>query len=430
MKNNILEKKHIISIIILALIPVIFWISSYDMSTAFSTTGKTLSSLAQISGLIGVVLFSLNIIISIRGKYIEKFFINLGNLYKVHKYLGIFSFLLLSLHPIFLTFNFLRFSIPIGINYILSISDPIIVFGKISLIGLILMIVTSLFIKMKYKTWNIVHKILSFSFFFGFLHIFFINSTISKNMGLRFYILSIASTALIILVYKGLLNFKIFRNEHKYELIKLNILTDNILELNLKSKSDKKMNFQEGQFVFIKIKQKGLSEKHPFSISSSTNSDILKLTIKNLGDYTYSLKDVKEGVIVDIEGPYGNFYKISDKDEIFIAGGIGITPFLSILRSRKDTTKKTTLFYCSKNKNEVVFLDELKSMENENLKIIEVFSENRGRLSIDDIKSINYYNNSNIFMCGSLSLVNNIKNQLLKDGFKKENIYNEEFNFK
>jgi len=100
------------------------------------------------------------------------------------------------------------------------------------------------------------------------------------------------------------------------------------------------LQFNPGQFVFISFNQESLSESHPFPISSGPDENLLRITIKNLGDYTKTLTEkLQKGTIAKIEGPYGVFsYKNTpNENQIWIAGGIGITPFVSFI---KDMFKK------------------------------------------------------------------------------------------
>ena len=100
------------------------------------------------------------------------------------------------------------------------------------------------------------------------------------------------------------------------------ILNETTIELSVRLSKD--YRFKPGQFAFIKIYAKGISKAaHPFSISAS-DGNLLKFTIKSLGDYTQSLKDVLETpVIIKITAPFGNMTFQTKKDkQLWIAGGI------------------------------------------------------------------------------------------------------------
>jgi predicted ferric reductase len=110
---------------------------------------------------------------------------------------------------------------------------------------------------------------------------------------------------------------------------------------------------KEGQFAFVTFDRR--EGHHPFTLSSSWKDDA-KLTfhIKQLGDYTRTLSHTLHvGDPVTVEGPYGKFDFAADAGpQIWIAGGIGITPFLSRLealaRSPKQASQPITLFYSAR----------------------------------------------------------------------------------
>jgi len=120
-----------------------------------------------------------------------------------------------------------------------------------------------------------------------------------------------------------------------------------------------------GQRVSIRIlRDDGWSEPHPFTISCAPEDPIPRLTIKKSGVFTSSIPDLKPGTPVKCEGPLGVFCKdIDTREEIaMIAGGVGITPFLSVLRHFRNicATNRMTLFWTNKTIDDVFAADELK----------------------------------------------------------------------
>ena len=77
-----------------------------------------------------------------------------------------------------------------------------------------------------------------------------------------------------------------------------------------------------------------LREPHPFTISSAPHEPDVRLSIKSSGDWTQHLHEhLESGARAFVDGPYGEFnYKTGGHRQIWIAAGIGITPFLSWIR--------------------------------------------------------------------------------------------------
>jgi predicted ferric reductase len=142
------------------------------------------------------------------------------------------------------------------------------------------------------------------------------------------------------------------------------------------------LNYKPGQFMYLKLMRNGKkSSSHPFTISSSPTRELLAVTPKEQGDFTSTVKDTKKGDLAYIDAPYGVFSFLNYNSDriVFIAGGIGITPFMSMLRYMYDkkTDKHVILLWVSKNKEALCFEDELRKMEKELKKLQIVFVMSR-----------------------------------------------------
>ena len=108
---------------------------------------------------------------------------------------------------------------------------------------------------------------------------------------------------------------------------------------------------------FLWEKKDGIiGETHPFSIASSPSEDKVRMYIKSLGDFTTSLKNLKVGAIAEIEGAYGKFTytNFGTAPQIWIAGGIGVTPFLSMARSYDSLSPAVDFVYSVVSRTELL----------------------------------------------------------------------------
>jgi predicted ferric reductase len=233
------------------------------------------------------------------------------------------------------------------------------------------------------------------------------------------------------------------KEEYKYKLEEVIKVNDNIVELKLIPLGPK-IKFLPGQFIFLRFNpptQTGnediLSESHPFSITSSPDNDYLSLGIKTLGDYTSMVYLLKPGAICKIEGSFGvfSYVRAKSKRQIWIAGGIGITPFLSMVRQidtsgGKSGEYKIDLYYSVKNESDAAFAGELAQIagRNSNFKLHQHFSEKEGYISArlvviynDDISD------ADVFLCGPSGFMQSLREQFVKLGFANEKIHSEEF---
>lgn len=105
-----------------------------------------------------------------------------------------------------------------------------------------------------------------------------------------------------------------------------------------------------GQFAFVTFAHDG--EAHPYTIASAWGSKrSLRLVIKSLGDYTKALPaKLAVGQKVRVEGPYGRFTFDGEREQVWIAGGIGVTPFMARLEAlaNRDSTHAIHLYFCAR----------------------------------------------------------------------------------
>ncbi|HUV38654.1 MAG TPA: FAD-binding oxidoreductase, partial [Planctomycetota bacterium] len=135
-----------------------------------------------------------------------------------------------------------------------------------------------------------------------------------------------------------------------------------------------------GQFVFLTLRRKGRkSEEHPFTISSSPAADgAFTVTVKKSGVFTNTIDRTAAGDGALVEGPFGRFsYVHTDAQEfLFIAGGVGITPIMSMLRTLRDTgdARPAVLIFANKTGRDILFRDELSKLP-ANVQVVHVLSQ-------------------------------------------------------
>ena len=140
--------------------------------------------------------------------------------------------------------------------------------------------------------------------------------------------------------------------------------------LVLKPDNGRVIAYLPGQFGFLRISDPAVSlEEHPFSISSQPgNRETLSVTIKNLGDWTKGISSVKAGSKAWLDAPYGRFSPAllhDDDGVVLIAGGVGITPMLSILRycHQADRKRRIMLIWGANYRSELIVPDEFQAFQ-------------------------------------------------------------------
>ncbi len=139
-------------------------------------------------------------------------------------------------------------------------------------------------------------------------------------------------------------------------------------------------SYKPGQHALLSFSSDANIQR-PFTISSSPNNEFLEFTIKKVGEFTTKLFSAELGTNLDIGKPFGKnlvFDESVSQDAIFIAGGSGITPFLSSIRyaSEKNLKNKISLFFANKTKSDIIqkpFFEKV-SADNKNFKFIPILS--------------------------------------------------------
>src|SRR4030095_14199882 len=209
-------------------------------------------------------------------------------------------------------------------------------------------------------------------------------------------------------------------------------------EVTLRAKKDSIQKQRAGQFLFVRFPgNQALNQSHPFTISSAPHEDVLRLTIKASGDFTRDLfAKLKPGMDATVEGAYGLFdYKTGGQKQIWIAGGIGLTPFLSFVRAMDATLNHDIDFYYTvRHKDEALFTDDIEAAAKRNprLKAHVRCSATDGSLTIDEIvkNTDGSVKEHHIYMCGPLPMVQAFEQKFLALGVPAGNIHFEEFNFR
>lgn len=203
-------------------------------------------------------------------------------------------------------------------------------------------------------------------------------------------------------------------------------------------------HFSPGQFCQVKNPLYAKPEEtHLFSIASSpVVRDHLELCIKIYGFWTQSLLNLKEGNILQIAGPFGRFiFEDTINNAVFLAGGIGITPMISMLRyiAGRKFNPNITLLYGSRTKDTIAYKEEIDSLRQTlpRLQVIHILSHlkpediwpgYRGFITREILqKEVNLSNNPVFFICGPPVFVLLMKKLLSELNISENNIRQELF---
>jgi predicted ferric reductase len=422
------QKLGNLTFIVLVVLTVVVWLVFPPINDGRENFVRTYAG--EVLGSVVIVLMSFSLFLSTRPKWAEPYFGGLDKMYQTHRRTSTSAFLLLFVKLLVVPIT--TVNLKLG-NYL----------AMVSFLGIVAIVLPTLAPRIPflnklsgptYESWKKLHRYIGIFFILGYIHALTIDALsafIAINWVQIFFIIGTASY-LYTEVFGGY-----FRKYVPYTVEAVNHPNHSTTEVVMRAKKEPIPKQRAGQFLFVRFTDKGLDESHPFTISSAPHEDVLRLTIKASGDFTRHLfANLKAGTHAVIEGAYGMFdYKTGGGKQIWIAGGIGVTPFLSFIRDLETGLDHDVDFYYTvRHPEEAVFADEIEAAakKNERLKTYIRFSSVDGSLTVDDIikNAGGDIRGHHVYMCGPLPMVQAFEKKFLEADVPAENIHFEEFNFR
>jgi len=220
------------------------------------------------------------------------------------------------------------------------------------------------------------------------------------------------------------------------EVVAVRNLIENIFTVSFKSLSNRSFKYYPGQFLHLTLDEydpsMGWTESRCFSMQSSPNEDNLEITYAVKGDFTKRMaKELLIGKLVTLKLPYGDlFTKHHDKENsVFISGGTGITPFLSMFKSPDFIRYKNPVLYAGfRSEFFNVYTCELKLAKtiNSSFQINCVYQNDKGLLDIKKIKQEND-SKSTYFISGPPVMIKSFKGYLISNDLLEEQILTDDW---
>lgn len=393
-----------------------------------SISYSPLDLMGRISGLIGLSLLSLSIIISARIKLFDRLFDGLDKMYKIHHLLAGWTAIFLLAHFILITLYYAQISLVSGYRFLLDFSLPLLA-AKFGLLILVCGVLFLYYAWVNYQWFVKVMRILGAVIFLAGYHALLTpGSNVRTILPVFIYMSVLGGFAAGLYIYRSLFH----RNLHRlysYTVKNVNNL-GNITEVWLEPDSER-VQYYSGQFAFVQFDNKLLPhETHPFSISSGSDNANLRFCIKNSGDFTSTLNQLQTGDHATIDGPYGAFSctKIRNKKQVWVAGGIGITPFLSMAQVLPSNVQ-VDLFWSVTSESDAPFIKELEMVQqkSKNFKFHLTVTDETTRLTAQTINLSANTASADILLCGPAQMMKSLEQQFKQLGTADNKIHYEEF---
>ena len=330
-----LKPWHIIGT--LTLLSCLFTLAQIPQDTWLTTAAMSLSL-----GVAALALMGLAALLGSRLRILESLLGGLDRVYLAHKWLAVWALIFASVH-----FTFRAGSGAWDMAAIIALPSPYPRFlRQLSLLALMLIIILALNRKIPYRHWRWWHKLSGPLFVIVVLHWLTFRSPIALDSAAGIWLSLTSAVGITGALYKLWL-YPFVSPHAEYEVVSTSPgRAGLLLELAPVARA---IEFVPGQFGFLSMKEEGLREPHPFTIASATHEKgHVQFAIRDLGDYTHELiTRATPGMHAEIYLPFGRFERPAEsKREVWIAGGVGISPFMAWLQDEAaGRFDNVTLFY-------------------------------------------------------------------------------------
>lgn len=425
MKQNI----GTFSILALVVLTVVVWLVFPPVNDGRENFVRAYAG--EVIGSINIVLMACSLVLAARPKWAEPFFGGLDKMYVTHRRASTAALLLIFAHVL---------TVPISTNWVLGNYLAVAAFTGIVSIAIVSLAPRIPFLNRitggTYEGWKKLKKTIGIFFVTAYIHALTIAHPLDAFIAINWVQVFVIIGAVAYL-YAELFG-TLFRKQVAYAVEAVNRPNHSTAEVALRAKKTPLPKHRAGQFLFVRFPgTRDLNESHPFTISSAPREDVLRVTVKASGDFTRALfRQLQPGMDAVVEGAHGHFdYKTGGNKQVWIAGGIGLTPFLSFLRDMDGTLERDVDFYYTvRHREEALFVEEIQAAaaKEPRLRVHIRFSATDGSLTIEEIvkNAGGDVHGHHVYLCGPFAMVQAFEQKFLALGVPAKNIHYEEFNFR
>lgn len=407
-----------------------------DISSFYAVIQTT----SRFAALIGTYFALLGILLVARIPWVERG-VGHDRLVTWHRKLGPWSLYLIGFHILLITVGYAgQFQVSIFSELI----DILTTFDWMwaALAGFVFMITAGVTsykkarAKLSYETWWMIHISTYAAIALSFMHQIlngpmFIGHPLNKAFWIALYsamVFAIIYWRFVIPIYRSL--------RHGIRVEKVVIEGPGMVSVIMRGHQLHRLKAQGGQFFGWRFLAKGHALiSHPYSLSAAPTAHYLRITVKDLGDHSRSLADLKPGTRVFMEGPYGAFTagRASRKHVVLIGGGVGITPVRAIIEEFRNGVQLDVIVRVSRSED-LILREELDYLAAQSEGSIRVhYLVGSRKIHPMDAKSITAlvprFADSDIYICGPAPLVDAVRDAAHEVGVPKNRFHDEAFAF-
>lgn len=439
--SRLLAKKLLWAFWLVNLATVVGFWASASGAQLLAGDLNPLIAFGRLAGLLATFCALVQFVLMGRAGWLEPIF-GMDRIAQAHRLNGYVTYLLALGHPLLLVAGFAPLT-GLGVvdQYFNLIQMPYVPLAAFALLILTITVGLSIYIARKHLTfesWYYVH-LLNYVFIALIpFHQLTNGGDFLANPAFHYYWLGLYSfAALTIIVWRfGRPVYRFFR--FKFRVEKVVPEAQRATSIYITGRNLQQFRATGGQFVLVRFLRKGMWwQEHPFSLSRMPAKEHLRLTIRQLGDFTNEVPHIEPGTQVVISGPHGAFGHAQAvmQKTLYIAGGIGITPIRAMMEESVGKPVDAVFLYGNRAENEIVLREELDKLGAQlNMPIYHVLSDDprwAGEKGFIDQEKISRLvpdvAERDIFLCGPPPMMAGVIKALEALGVPTKQIHYERF---
>ncbi len=357
----------VLAIVALSVVVVLaLWVAGRGGQDLSGGTGALLTSLGRLTGLVAADLLLVQVLAMARIPWAEQAF-GQDRLARWHRVLGFSSVSLMLAHIVLVTLGYAASAQTgvLGELWSMIWTYPGMLLATAGTGLLVMVVVTSVRVArraLRYESWHLLHLYAYLGVGLALPHQIWTGTDFVSSPWARAYWWTLYGAALAgVLVYRvGLPLVRTLR--HRVVVSAVVEEAPGIVSLHLAGRALDRLPVRAGQFfVWRFLDGPGWSRGHPYSLSAPPHRSMLRITVKDLGDGSRSLAEVKPGTRVLVEGPYGALTaaRRTRSSATLMASGIGITPLRALL---EEMPAGTTLLYRAREESDLALRSEIDAL--------------------------------------------------------------------
>lgn len=421
----------------LALVPLAFFALGVRLSD-FANLAAVLNLLGRLTGVLGLAFLLLSAALSARVPGFDQPFGGLTKLWKTHHRLGAAALLLLMAHPLLLAFSAQVHDSSLAFATLFPpLSNLATWSGWLALVLMMVFLAPSFsfFGRPDYERWKQFHQLAALAVIFSLIHTFLFSRTMPAWLDVVIWTI-FAALALGAVLWRFVFSRRVGRLP--YTVVDIDRPANNVIEMTLEPRR-RPLQYHAGNFVYMtpfdRELDNGYGEEHPYTLSSSPLESNLRIAVKDLGNASRALQAINLGARVTVEGPFGRFFKSPDavpRPELWVSGGIGVTPFLARMRhlSALDEGGDIRFIYCVQDEARALYLPELEKLAASipGCKLVAHYFYREGPLTRTFLREhCGDIEQREVYICGPQPLNRLVQSHLRALGVPRAAIHSEEF---